>query len=60
MKYEYDVSFCFNSFIVITSVYCENEDQAEISAIDKLAENGFDIRDYGRYEMTLEIMEELV
>lgn len=58
--YEYDVSFCFNGFIVITSVYCENENQAEYVAIDKLAENGFDIRDFGRYEITLEIMAEIL
>jgi hypothetical protein len=58
--YEYDVSFCFNGFIVITSVYCENENQAEYVAIDKLAENGLDIRDFGRYEITLEIMAEIL
>jgi hypothetical protein len=57
---EYDVRFCFDGFIVITSVYCENDDQAEYVAIDKLSENGFDIREFGRYDLQLEITAEIL
>jgi len=58
--YEYCVSFCFNDFIVITSVYCENDDQAEFVAIDKLAENGFDIGEFGKYNLQLEVTAEIL
>jgi hypothetical protein len=57
---EYDVRFCFDGFIVITSVYCENDDQVEYVAIDKLAENGLDIEPFGRYDLQLEITAEIL
>lgn len=58
--FEYDVKFIFDGFLIITSVYAPDDDVAENTGIDKLAENGLDVRDFGRYQMELEIMAEIL
>ncbi len=57
--FEYDVKFIFDGFIITTSVYAPNDDLAEYNGIDKLAENGIDIRNFGRYQMELAVMAEI-
>lgn len=58
--FEYDVKFIFDGFLIITSVYAPSDDLAENAGIDKLAENGLDIRDFGRHQIELEIMAEIL